>query len=273
MKTFEELTIVDDFIFYHVMQEPSVCKDLINIVLCNKISTVTEIGYQKVIADAGNAKGIRLDVWAKDEKGNIYDIEMQAIDKKDLARRMRYYQSAIDLGSLEKGKLYNDLTDSFIIFFCPFDYLNRGLPIYTFKTVCTESPDILLEDGINKIIVNSKASEKAGTAELKAFLEYMNGKTSKTVFTKKLDNLIKEIKQNEARRKEYMRMISILDEAKYYAIKEGHEQGMAQGIAQGITQGKMEGLRQTAKLMKNNNYDISEIVKLTGLSQAEIEAL
>ena len=47
----------------------------------------------------------------------------------------------------------------------------------------------------------------------------------------------------------------------------------AKGIQQGITQGFSDGIRQTAKLMKQSACDTNFIVKITGLSQLEIESL
>ena len=37
--------------------------------------------FQKPIDDAGKAKGVRFDVWAKDCNGRIYDIEMLFSDR------------------------------------------------------------------------------------------------------------------------------------------------------------------------------------------------
>ena len=55
--------------------------------------------------------------------------------------------------------------------------------------------------------------------------------------------------------------------------KESLMLGIQQGIQQGITQGFSDGIRQTAKLMKQSACDTDFIVKITGLSQIEIEAL
>ena len=55
--------------------------------------------------------------------------------------------------------------------------------------------------------------------------------------------------------------------------KESLMLGIQQGIQQGITQGFSDGIRQTAKLMKQSACDTDFIVKITGLSQLEIEAL
>ena len=88
--------------FCAVMQDPALCKKLLNFVLADSVGTITEVYYQTTF-ERGSSKGIRLDIWARDEKGKLYDIEMQTTDQKNLAKRLRYYQSAIDVGTLNKG--------------------------------------------------------------------------------------------------------------------------------------------------------------------------
>lgn len=68
------------------------------------------------------AKSIRLDVYVKDNKDIIYNIEMQSSDTKELPKRSRYYQRMIDLQLIDKGnKSYNKLNRTYIISICPFD--------------------------------------------------------------------------------------------------------------------------------------------------------
>ena len=80
-KDFDELTIADDYMFYRVMEDPEICKMLLNRVLQDKVETITDIELQKKIDDAGRAKGVRFDVWATDCNGRIYDIEMSFPDR------------------------------------------------------------------------------------------------------------------------------------------------------------------------------------------------
>ena len=80
-KDFDELTIADDYMFYRVMEDQEICKTLLNRVLQGKVGTITNIELQKTIDDAGRAKGVRFDVWAKDYNGRIYDIEMPSFDR------------------------------------------------------------------------------------------------------------------------------------------------------------------------------------------------
>ena len=159
-KDFDSLTITDDFIFCHTMQDKTICSSLLRMLLPDALAEITAISYQKSFDQSLYAKGIRLDVWATDTAGKLYDIEMQTANAYNLAKRLRYYQAVLDISTLEKGTDYEQLHDSFLIFFCTFDYLAKGLPVYTFKTVCSEDMRIDLPDAITKVIVNSTAAEK-----------------------------------------------------------------------------------------------------------------
>ena len=166
---------------------------------------------------------------------------------------------------LDKNQPYEALSDSFIIFFCTFDYLAQGLPVYTFKTVCTENTNIQLADGITKIILNSKAAEKETSPALKSFLQYMNGKVSNDSFIRKIEQRIKEVKESEELRREYMLINSFERDARH----EGWKEGVAQGFSDGSHQAKLE----TAAAFKRFGFDIDKIAEGTGLSREEIEKL
>ncbi|PIE98364.1 MAG: hypothetical protein CR988_03500 [Treponema sp.] len=261
LKRFDDLTITDDFMFYHVMQNKDICLTLLNILLSDKVDRITEIDFQRHVEHASYAKGIRLDILAKDESGNVYDIEMQTTDKNDLAKRMRYYQSAIDLSSLDKGCHYSELVDSYIIFICKFDYLKAGLPVYSFKTRCSEDNTIELKDGLSKIIVNAAAFSQTENKELRGFLEYIKTGEATTEFTGRIANMITIIKENEGARQEYRLMSGFEMDVLY------------EGRQKGIQEGRKEGKIEVARNFKLLGVDIAKIEQATGLSQKEIEAL
>ena len=181
------------------------------------------------------------------------------------------------MSTLSKGSDYNDLHDTFIIFFCPFDYLNAGLPMYTFRTVCTQNAHLQLPDGTTKVILNSKASGKEKNPELKAFLEYINGKKSENEFVTELEQRIAEIKDNDQRRHDYMIMTAFEADAKRMGRLEGRREGIAQGIQQGEARGFANGSHQKALEdagnLKRLGVSIDIITQATGLTKAEIENL
>ena len=272
-KTFDDLTITDDYMFCIVMQDKSICTTVLNMVLAQSIGPIIDLTYQKTFDQAGYAKGIRVDVWITDSDGNVFDVEMQSTNKQDLAKRLRYYQSVIDISSLEKGGHYTDLPASFILFFCPFDYPNSGLPVYTFKTICSEDKRIILPDGVTKVIINSAAADKETDPELKAFLEYMNGVMSDRPFIRKIDQYIKELKENEERRKEYMMLNLVEMDARKVGIQQGLQQGLQQGKSLGITEGSRQAKLETARNLRSMGLSIENISKATGLTVQEVEQL
>ncbi len=72
-----------------------------------------------------------------------------------------------------------------------------------------------------------------------------------------------------------------LEEGKEQGIKEGKEQGIKEGKEQGIKEGKEQGIKEgakkekieIAKRMKEQNMDIEDIIKITGLTKNEIESI
>ncbi|WP_147623920.1 Rpn family recombination-promoting nuclease/putative transposase [Treponema denticola] len=249
IKRFEDLTLQDDFMFCKVMQNPDLCKRLIEMILSDTIGKITYISIQHNIKNYEQAKSVRFDVLVQTENGKFYDIEMQVSNEKNIPKRMRFYQAAIDISFLDKGNSYNNLNDSFIIFICTFDAIGKNGPIYTFENICIEDKNISLQDGTKKVIINSEAFKDAKDKELKEFLEYLKTGKAKSEFTREIEAMIQTIKQNEQARQEY-RLMSTFEMDIKDSVK-----------------------RETAKLMKQKNFDIALIKEITGLPETEIEKL
>ena len=159
IKRFEDLTLQDDFMFCKVMQNPDLCKRLIEMILSNTIGKIAYISVQHNLKNYEQAKSVRFDVLVQAENGKFYDVEMQVSNEKNIPKRMRFYQAAIDISFLDKGNSYNNLNDCFIIFICTFDAIGKNRPIYTFENICLEDKNISLQNGTKKVIINSEAFE------------------------------------------------------------------------------------------------------------------
>ena len=253
VKRFEDLTFTDDFMFCKAMQNPRLCKKLIEMILFDTIGKIAYISIQHNINTYEQAKSIRFDVLVQAENGKLYDVEMQVSNERNIPKRMRFYQAAIDISFLDKGNSYNSLNDSFIIFICTFDAIGKNRPIYTFENLCIEDKNTSLQDGTRKVIINAEAFNNTEDKELKGFLEYLKTGKATNEFTREIETMIQAIKQNEQARQEYRLMstfeMDIKDKAEY-RVK-----------------------RETAKLMKLKNFDTVLIKEITGLPEAEIEKL
>lgn len=187
-----------------------------------KIDHVEYPEAQKGIRPDVDAKSVRLDVYVKDGEGTVYDIEMQAVDTRELPKRSRYYQSMLDLQLIDKGQTYKKLKPSYVIFICPFDLFDRGRHIYTFENICKEDSSIFLKDEAVKIFLNAGGTQDDVSKELKAFLDYVAGVESEDDFVQRVARAVQEAKKNREWRHEYM-TLQMRDQ-------ENIEKGRAEGI-------------------------------------------
>ena len=190
---------------------------------------------------------------------------MQVVNNYNLSKRSRYYQSIIDINTIEKGTTYNNLKDTYIIFICTFDPFNKKLSKYTFESICLEDNSLKLCDGTKKIFFNSKAFEKEKNENIKAFLKYINGQKEDNEFINKINEKVEKIKQNKEWRREFMTFEMKLNETFEQGVKQGVEQGVKQGIEQGLKQGVEQGVKQgivkQIKALQKFNISRDEIIE------------
>ena len=206
-KTIEELTITDDFMFGAVMRDPKRCKPLLEIILGVKIKKITYPELQKVIDQRYDSKSIRLDVYVEGDENAVYNVEIQTTAKKNLPKRMRYYQGMLDINILEKGQDYTDLKKSFVIFICTYDPFGEEKYSYTFENRCADNHELLLGDEATKIVLNTKGTKGEASRELKQLLHFMDGMEPENDYTKELEKAVTQVKESEEWRREFMLMM------------------------------------------------------------------
>ena len=206
-KPIESLTIIDDFMFGAVMSDPSLCKPLLERILNIRIERIEYPALQKVIHQRYGSKSVRLDVYAADEAGTVYNVEIQTTDRKNLPKRMRYYQGLIDLNILNRGEDYKALRKSFVIFICTYDPFGQGRWVYTFDNRCREDPALSLGDEAVKIVLNTRGHVGEISEELKNLLRYMDGCLPEDDYTRRLDSTVAEVRRDEKWRREYMVLV------------------------------------------------------------------
>ena len=100
VKPLEELTLMDDYMFSAVMRNKVNLKPLLECILNVTIREIDYVESQKTEKNGYRSKGIRLDLYVKDTDEQIYNVEVQTSSKRNLPKRMRYYQSVIDINIL-----------------------------------------------------------------------------------------------------------------------------------------------------------------------------
>ena len=204
------------------MQNPKLCKKLLETILGIEIERIEYPEGQKVINLEKDAKSVRLDIFVKDEKQSVYDIEMQACSSTELPKRLRYYSAMLDLDMLDKGVSYKKLKHSFVIFICTFDAFDKERYCYTFENMCQEEEGLRLDDGTTKIFLNALGTKGDVSPELKAFLGYVVGHKSDDEFVKELDAEVTKVRTSKEWRREYMTLLMRDQENVEKGIKQGH---------------------------------------------------
>ena len=277
-KAWESITLSNNFVFFKVMQDENRLKELLRRVLPDVKIEKLEVVAQKEIQAGNDVKGVRLDIFAEDDAGRAITIEMQVENNDCLPRRLRYYLSMADQQALEKGRLYRYLPDSYVIIICCFDLYGKGLHRYTFTNRCTEMPEIVMDDGVKYIVLNTTSLKDDVDEELKAFLDYVNGNDVKgDEFIEELDDAVKRARLNKEWRREFMMMDQIKLENQEIGRIEGREEGREEGQKRGEEIGREAGVKAVVDLCKSlggSSVDaIEQVVASMGFSQPEADRL
>ena len=201
---FENLTIQNDFIFKKVMSRKRICIHLLEELLQIKIADINYIEAEKSLEPDYTSRGIRLDIIVEDDKNTHYNLEMQvknpvnrATGKFLLPKRTRYYQAMLDTDMLQKGQDYDELSPTYIIFFCLFDFFQDSQRIYTFKKRCLENMNIELADEAVIMFLNTLGTKGDVSPDIQSLFDYINSNTINSNFTREVADTIVEIKNDK----------------------------------------------------------------------------
>lgn len=206
---FEQLTITNRFMFAMVFSHKEIAKPFLEAVLGIKIHELRDPEPEKTVEVSPFYKGIRYDVFVKEtglggETIRSFDIEMQMEDTKEIPKRTRYYQAMCDSESLNKGEVYYNLKELYIVFLCPEDIFGRGRAVYRFKNLEVDDPKIEMGDLSFKNFYIFNKYRDVAEKSIRTYLEYFA--TSKPISpeTENIDRLVKWYQTDNETRKRYM---------------------------------------------------------------------
>ena len=258
-KQLKELTIKDNFMFGAVMMDEGNCKGLLERVLQIPIDRV-EISKEKSIVYHPEYKGVRLDVYVKDEKQTRYNVEMQVEKKPALGKRSRYYQSQMDMEMLLSGEDYAELPNTYVIFICDFDPFGEGKYRYTLRMKCEESAEVKCVDGRTIVFLNTHGkNESEVPKELVTLLNYIREDVEGSErefhdsYVERLQKFIREVKADREMEERFMIFEEMLKDER--------------------AEGRVEGCKETLLLYLQNLGTVSETICDKIQSQQELEVL
>ena len=241
-KTLKELTLKDNFMFGAVMCNENNCKRLLELVLEFPIERV-EVSKEKCIVYHPEYKGVRLDVYARDEKNTHYNVEMQASTQAALGKRARYYHSQIDMDLLTAGRDYQELPKTYVIFICDFDPFGQSKYRYTFRNQCQEVPETWMDDESETVFLSTMGKDPESVPnELVKFLKYVRADLQESMedfedeFVGTLQKTVHEVKQSRRMEERYMLTELLMQDER----RAGREEGRIEGRMEGRTEERKE---------------------------------
>ena len=262
-KQLKELTLKDNFMFGAVMMEEENCKRFLELALGFPIERV-EVSKEKSIVYHPEYKGVRLDVYAKNEHNTRYNVEMQVAKKAELGKRVRYYHGQIDMELLLSGSDYTELPEVYVIFICDFDPFGKKKYRYTFTKQCEEEPGARLQEGCKSIFLSTRGeNDREVPGELVSFLNFVKADLSESEtdfeddFVEKLQNTIRRIKSNREMEERFMIFEEMLRDER------------AEGKAEGKTEAVLEMLLE----LMNDLGEIPDELRNRIASEKDLETL
>ncbi len=228
-KALRELTLKDNFMFGAVMMDENNCKRLLELILGFPIQKV-KVSKEKSIVYHPEYKGVRLDVYAMDDRNTRFNVEMQAVQQSALGKRARYYHSQIDMEVLLSGAEYAELPDTYVIFICDFDPFGEKKYQYTFSYQCKEEPNAKLQDGSRCIFLcTCGENENEVSQSLVKFLKFVKADLTESMqdyeddFVHSLQKSVQSVKESRELEERFM----VLQEM----LREEHSKGIMAGKA------------------------------------------
>ena len=127
---------------------------LLNVILQRNDLKVLEVVAQREYKNPmPGGRFITIDIYAKDGKDKVYDIEVQRASAGADVHRARFHSSMIDTKMLKAGQKFNEIHDSYVIFITASDVMGAGCSLYHIDRVIKET-GAYFGDGSHIIYVN-----------------------------------------------------------------------------------------------------------------------
>ena len=265
----QKLNLMDDFLFDAATGDLETCRIIIELSLGIRIRNIAWKEGQKVIRNLPGNRGIRMDFYVEDDRGRVFDVEMQKRNEGNIPKRTRFYQALIDAPMLKSGERgFDSLKPAYIVVICGFDLYGYGLYRYTFDNRCKEIPDLVMGDECSKIILNTKGESEAGVDRaLIDFLHYVEKSSEENVpedcdeRLKHLHKKIHQIKMSEEMGVSYMKM----EERDRLIRAEGRAEGEARLV--GVIRKKVSKNMSAADIadwLETGREEVERTIELLG---------
>ena len=267
-----------------------------------KIDEILESeGNQESESDKYN----RVDVMARNSKGEYIIVEVQLSRERYYLERILYGVSKVITDNMRLGDRYDKVKKvySINIIYFPMgkgrDYLYHGVTTFTgvhtndtleitqyeADTLRMRTPSQVFPE---YFIIRVNEFNQVATTPLEEWIDYLKSGNIKPYTQvpglQEAQEKLLYMKMSENEKRIYEHHIEnlmvendVLDTARIEGHAEGKAEGRAEGLAEGMEigeeKGRAEGMRQVARNMKQMGLSVTTIAQATGLSEEEVATL
>ncbi|MEX2460306.1 MAG: Rpn family recombination-promoting nuclease/putative transposase [Paenibacillaceae bacterium] len=241
-----------------------------------RIFDLTVIASKELVPEWIDDKTGRLDIRAETSDNQQFDIEMQVVNQKNMARRTLFYLSKLYVGSIKSGGKYADLKRTVTINIVDFDLFDISRFHTTFHFYEDHEELLMLTDAMEVHFIEHNKFLKAEidlNDPLHRWLLFLDEKLPYPILKElmEMDPVIKRVEE---------RLEWLSSDAETQRLYEAREHSLiernsliSEGKIEGKAEGKIEGKSEVVLTMLKKGLDSSLIQELTGFSIDDIERL
>ena len=257
-----DATLFDDWFFRRFIKDyPAGAELIIRICLGRDDLHVIDLRVQEPFnPDNTTGKDGLLDVWAKDDAGEIYNIEVQYDSRGASPKRAFHYLSLMTQYELSKGTEYDSRPNCYVIFITKTDYFGENQPFYWLSGFRSDGKNA--EIGAYIIYINGAWK---GNDPIGRLVKDMAQADPTQIHYPEISNRIKDLKTPKSEVNMSGSLAFLRDKWTQDGWNEGHQDGW--------NESKKESIYQYVQLLaKNLQTSTKEALKLLNITEEEYEA-
>ena len=247
-KIIESLTLMDDLFMEVVLEEQACTEYILQTILDKSSLKLKEQRLQKRLPNL-HGRALVLDCLCMDDKGLLYNIEVQNSSAGAIPKRARYHAALMDMHSLKKGEKFSKLPESYVIFITDKDVLGEGEQLYQIERVIRKSGS-LFRDGSHILYFNTARQDDNALGKLARDFKEAN---PKEIQSEVLSHRVASLKEGNLDREGEKKMNVLLEKYRKKAVEEGMEKGFEQGknhlallVGRLLEAGRMDDLKRVS---------------------------
>ena len=238
------LTLLDDLFMQVVLEEQACTEYILQTILDKSSLKLMEQRLQKRLPNL-HGRALVLDCLCTDEKGLLYNIEVQNSSAGAIPKRARYHAALMDTHTLKKGEKFSKLPESYVIFITDKDVLGEGEQLYQIERVIRKSGN-LFKDGSHILYFNTSRQDDNALGKLARDFKEAN---PKEIQSDVLSHRVSSLKDGKLDREGEKKMNVLLEKYRKKAVEEGMERGenrLALLIGRLLEAGRMDDLKRVS---------------------------